>query len=297
MIQFYEHYFSHGLLNNQLEKDCFDLNSSHTSDFRCGPKKGNLLHFTFEWFSLAILKVLWKVWKAQPFFSKGCSFFFDFEDHKLDPAHFGWSPWTEPGTIPYLSESILLSYLKLCNLQSIKMTWYNDIESEDFPKQKTKFSMFSTKYDDKKLFKVQSWWCFGCFFLLRCFFSEKWRIYDEFFFHIFLVLKKLSNFENCTVTPQNLPDSVEDMKDPNRFQLRLGWERACFFGWTLVGGTGHLCTSARCFGAAPGYHLGSVILSAFLKTLFRGRVFWVSGCLLSFVAGQGHKRRVANLGS
>ena len=40
------------------------------------------------------------------------------------------------------------------------------------------------------------------------------------FFSYLLVLKKLSNFENCTVTPQNLPDSVEDMKDPNLFQLR-----------------------------------------------------------------------------
>ena len=42
------------------------------------------------------------------------------------------------------------------------MTWHNDIESEDFPKQKTKFSVFSTKYDDKKLqsSKLVMFWMF-----------------------------------------------------------------------------------------------------------------------------------------
>ena len=57
------------------------------------------------------------------------------------------------------------------------------------------------------------------------------------------MLKKLSFFENCTVTPQNLPDSVEDMKDPNLFQLRLatvpGENGLAFLGerWWGVPGT------------------------------------------------------------
>ena len=168
----------------------------------------------------------------------------------------------------YPFESILLSYLKhaICHP---KWQVY-DTESKEFPNQKSYlFSVFLTK-------KV-SFWCFFCW---DVFFGKSWRMY-------FFMLHTLSFWKFHDVAPQNLPgDSVENIKDPRLLanlagrQVYPGENRVVLFFWWTAGGEHRANARHQRFSeTSPGYHLGSVILSAFLKTLFRGLFFfWVFCC-------------------
>ena len=124
-----------------------------------------------KWFSVAILKVLWKVWKAQPSFQNNVPFFGS-EDHSCRLGSFlGVSIWI------YLAQ-----LLEACNLPS-KMTgvWYwkqGISESKSYV-----FSVFLTK-------KVSFWW----FFCWDVFFGKSWRMY-------FFMLHTLSFWKFHDVAP------------------------------------------------------------------------------------------------
>ena len=208
------------------------------------------------------------------------------EDHQLDSTHFGWGALerSQVRFCIYLN----LSYWATWNYAICNPSWHGImiLKARTFRNKKLSFPCFPQNMMTKS-FKAQSWWCFGCFFLLRYFFGKVKDLWWVFF--IFFGVEKIEFFWKLhSDTPESPWFSWRyERSQPvsTSFSHCTGWERACFFGWTLVGGTGHRRTSARCFGAAPGYHLGSVILSAFLKTLFRGRVFWVCGCLFVFCRG------------
>lgn len=167
----------------------------------------------------------------------------------------------------YPFESILLSYLKhaICHP---KWQVY-DTESKEFLNQKSYvFSVFLTK--KKSPSDVSSVEMF--------FFGKSWRMY---FFHVaHIELLKIS-WRGTLESPGRFSWKYQRSKTcgkPRWTPSVSGWEPGCCFFWWTAGGEHRANALHQRFGeTSPGYHLGSVILSAFLKTLFRGLAFvWVS---------------------
>ena len=169
----------------------------------------------------------------------------------------------------YPFEFILLSYLKhaICHP---KWQVY-DTESKEFPNQKSYvFSVFLTK--KKSPSDVSSVEMF--------FFGKSWRMY---FFHVaHIELLKIS-WRGTLESPGRFSWKYQRSKTcgkPRWTPSVSGWEPGCCFFWWTAGGEHRANALHQRFGeTSPGYHLGSVILSAFLKTLFRGLFFfWVFCC-------------------
>lgn len=110
------------------------------------------------------------------------------------------------------------------------------------------------------------------------FFGKSWRMY---FFHVaHIELLKIS-WRGTLESPGRFSWKYQRSKTcgkPRWTPSVSGWEPGCCFFWWTAGGEHRANALHQRFGeTSPGYHLGSVILSAFLKTLFRGLAFvWVS---------------------